>query len=61
MPEKEVDPNDMSREELMQELDRAGEDTAALELNGVIAQSQIRFATYGALRKMGSLPPKASP
>ena len=53
MPSKEIDPNDMSREELMRELDRAGEDTAALELNGIIAQSQIRFATYDQLRELG--------
>jgi hypothetical protein len=53
MPSKEIDPNDMSREELMRELDRAGEDTASLELNGIIAQSQIRFATYDQLRELG--------
>jgi len=58
---EEVDPKEMSREELMRELDKAGEDTAALELNGLIAQSQIRYATFSDLRKSLSLPPKAAP
>jgi Ca2+-binding EF-hand superfamily protein len=49
----ETEGGEITREELLRELTKAGEETAELELDSVITQSQIRFATYDKLRALG--------
>jgi hypothetical protein len=57
----ETEGDGMSREELLRELTKAGEETAAMELDGVIARAQLRFAKSAPPPRTPTPPPKAAP